>query len=77
VPRLDSDEGITVAFPDREGERAAMMGDVHSLTILLRADRCEGAGACGRVEALVAQNGVATRPVGRGYLSAHASSARN
>lgn len=68
VQRLDGIEGIILAFPDLQGEKAAEITDWHGLTILLLADRCQGGGAWGRVEALCARAGVTTTRIDRGYV---------
>ena len=68
VERMEGAEGIIVVFPDGQGEKAAVIGDWQTLTLLLLADRCQGVGAWGRVGALLKQAGATTTTIDRGYV---------
>ena len=68
VERMEGAEGIIVVFPDGQGEKAAVIGDWQTLTLLLLADRCQGVGAWGRFGALLKQAGATTTTIDRGYV---------
>lgn len=68
VERMEGAEGIIVAFPDGQGEIAAVIGDWQALTLLLLADRCQGVRAWGRVRALLEQAAATTTTIDRGYV---------